>query len=57
MAAPHVAGLAAYLLAFEGARTPDALSTRIKSLGVKDKIIGVPSGTVNLLALNGYVRR
>lgn len=53
MAAPHVAGLGAYLLALEGAKTPAALSSRIQSLSLKNKITGVPSSTVNYLAFNG----
>jgi len=57
MAAPHIAGLAAYLLAFEGQKSVDALTSRIKSLGLQNKIKGVPSGTVNLLASNGYANR
>lgn len=53
MATPHVAGLGAYLLSLEGARSPAALSSRIQSLSLKNKITGVPSSTVNYLAFNG----
>jgi subtilisin family serine protease len=53
MASPHVAGLAAYLLGFEGKKTPAALGSRIQSLANKNKISGIPSGTVNYLAFNG----
>jgi subtilisin family serine protease len=53
MAAPHVAGLAAYILGFEGKKTPAALSSRLTTLSLKNKISGVPSGTVNNLAFNG----
>jgi hypothetical protein len=53
MAAPHVAGLGAYLLGFEGKKTPAALSTRIQTLSTKNKITGLPSGTKNYLAFNG----
>lgn len=53
MATPHVAGLAAYLLALEGKKAPAALAARITSLGNKDKISSVPGGTINLLAFNG----
>jgi subtilisin family serine protease len=53
MATPHVAGLAAYLLGYEGKRTPAALSSRISTLATKNKITGVPSGTKNYLAFNG----
>lgn len=53
MATPHIAGLAAYLLAFEGSRTPAALCSRIQALATSGKITGLPSGTQNLLAYNG----
>ena len=53
MATPHVAGLAAYLLGFEGKKTPAALGSRIQTLANKNKISGIPSGTVNYLAFNG----
>jgi subtilisin family serine protease len=52
MATPHVAGLAAYLLTFESIPT-DGLCARIAELSLKDKITGVPAGTVNALAYNG----
>jgi len=53
MATPHVAGLAAYILAFEGKLTPAALASRLQTLALKNKITGVPSGTLNYLAFNG----
>lgn len=53
MASPHVAGLAAYLLAFEGKKTPAALSARITALSLRNKITGLPSSTKNYLAFNG----
>lgn len=53
MASPHVAGLGAYLLGFEGKKTPAALSTRITALSLRNKITGVPSSTKNYLAFNG----
>jgi hypothetical protein len=53
MATPHIAGLGAYLLALEGSRTPAALCSRIQTLSNKNKITGIPSGTVNYLAFNG----
>jgi subtilisin family serine protease len=53
MASPHIAGLGAYLLALEGARSPAALISRIQALATPNTITGVPSGTVNLLAFNG----
>jgi len=53
MATPHVAGLAAYLLALEGNRTPEELRERIKELGVDNPLTGVPAQTANDLAFNG----
>ncbi|KAF8662099.1 hypothetical protein AX16_001209 [Volvariella volvacea WC 439] len=52
MACPHVAGLAAYLVAKEGNRTPAALSNRIVELAVKGALTGLPSATPNNLARN-----
>ncbi|KAF2706446.1 subtilisin-like serine protease-like protein PR1A [Pleomassaria siparia CBS 279.74] len=54
MATPHVVGLAAYLLGYEGIPT-SALCARIVELSQKDKITGVPTGTVNQLAYNGAI--
>jgi subtilisin family serine protease len=53
MATPHVAGLAAYILALEGKVTPAALTARLTALSTKDKITGLRSGTKNYLAFNG----
>jgi subtilisin family serine protease len=53
MAAPQVAGLAAYILGLEGERTPNKLTTRLNGLSTKHAIPGLPSGTRNLLAFNG----
>jgi subtilisin family serine protease len=53
MAAPHVAGLAAYLLGLEGKMAPSALAARIQALALKDKTTGVPSDTRNYLAYSG----
>jgi hypothetical protein len=53
MATPHVAGLAAYILGFEGKKTPAALSARLLDLSTKGKITGLPSGTANALIFNG----
>jgi hypothetical protein len=53
MATPHVAGLAAYILGFEGKKTPAALSTRLTTLSTKNVITGLPTGTKNQLAFNG----
>lgn len=47
MATPHIAGLAAYLIALEGARSPAALCSRIQALSGKNYLSSVPSGTKN----------
>lgn len=52
MAAPHVAGLGAYLLAFENI-SPSVLCERIIELSNRDVISGLPSDTANQLAYNG----
>ncbi|CAK1364962.1 Cuticle-degrading protease [Cercospora beticola] len=52
MAAPHVAGLGAYLLALEGDRSGSELCNRIIDLSTKDVITDV-SGSPNRLAFNG----
>ncbi|KAK4499078.1 hypothetical protein PRZ48_009590 [Zasmidium cellare] len=53
MATPHIAGLAAYLLALEGTRSPAALCSRIQSLATKNTIVNPGSGSPNYLAYNG----
>ncbi|KAH3984866.1 hypothetical protein HBI26_065160 [Parastagonospora nodorum] len=53
MATPHVAGVAAYILALEGKISPAALSTRLTTLATKDKITGLKGSTKNYLAFNG----
>ncbi|KJY01829.1 subtilisin-like serine protease PR1A like protein [Zymoseptoria brevis] len=53
MAAPHVAGLAAHLIAKEGEMAPTALCARIKELGVQGVISGVDEETANVLVQNG----
>jgi subtilisin family serine protease len=53
MATPHVAGLAAYILAFEGKISPAALASRLQALALKYKIKGDLGGTPNYLAFNG----
>jgi oryzin len=53
MASPHVAGLAAYLMALEGLSTPAEVTARIKQLAV-DGIIQKPArNTVDSLIFNG----
>ncbi|KAM0345857.1 hypothetical protein ACHAPU_006211 [Fusarium lateritium] len=51
-AAPHVAGVVAYLLALEGSRTPAQIWSRLKELAIKDKITDT-QGIPNLLVYNG----
>jgi len=53
MAAPHVAGLGAYILSLRGKMTPAALGVCIVDLSTKSKITKVPSGTVNAIIFNG----
>lgn len=53
MASPHIAGLAAYLSALEGKKTPAAMCARIVALSQRGIITDVPSGTANNLANNG----
>lgn len=58
MATPHTVGVAAYLLALEGARAPTALCDRIKTtLATKNKLrlglIPTLSGSPNALLYNG----
>ncbi|KAH6641905.1 peptidase S8/S53 domain-containing protein [Chaetomium tenue] len=53
MASPHIAGLAAYLLALEGSKTPAALCNYIKTTALSGAISGLPSGTTDRLAFNG----
>ncbi|CAE6517665.1 unnamed protein product, partial [Rhizoctonia solani] len=50
MAAPHVAGIAAYLLSLEGPRTPAELSARIVDLAVPGVFNGLSPNTTNLVA-------
>ncbi|QRV96497.1 alkaline protease 2 [Ceratobasidium sp. AG-Ba] len=53
MAAPHVSGLVAYLLAIEGRRTPAAMRARIKVLGPNGLLTGIPPNTINEIIWNG----
>ncbi|KAF8607032.1 serine protease [Ceratobasidium sp. AG-I] len=55
MAAPHVAGLIAYLLAVEGRRTPANMLTRIKKLAPDGVLTNIPAGTRNEMIWNGGV--
>uniref|UniRef100_A0AAU2JQ80 S8 family peptidase n=1 Tax=Streptomyces sp. NBC_00049 TaxID=2903617 RepID=A0AAU2JQ80_9ACTN len=49
MAAPHVAGVAALVLADGTARTPAQVSEALVRAAVSDRIDGLPAGTPNLL--------
>lgn len=51
MAAPHVAGLAAYFAAKDGGKGQE-LCKKIQSAALKDKIKDTRSGSPNLLAFN-----
>jgi oryzin len=53
MATPHITGLILYLQSVEGLTDPTAIISRLKALGTVGKILGVPSGTVNLIGYNG----
>lgn len=53
MATPHIAGLAAYLIALEGTRTPVALCQRIKDLATSAVIVASSTNSNKLLAYNG----
>ena len=52
MATPHIAGLAAYLIALEGLSSPSAVVNRIQSLATSGKIKDSES-TNNLIGYNG----
>jgi subtilisin family serine protease len=52
MAAPHVAGLVAYLIALEGSKSPAAMSQRIQALATPNKVTDT-QGSPNLIAYNG----
>lgn len=53
MATPHVAGLAAYLIALEGLSSPADVDARIKELAVKGAVGQPGPGSPNLIAYNG----
>ncbi|KAJ3560763.1 hypothetical protein NPX13_g9192 [Xylaria arbuscula] len=54
MAAPHITGLAAYLLSLEGAIDPDTLCGRIQTLATT-KVVSSALSKNDLLAYNGIV--
>lgn len=62
MASPHIAGLLAYYLSLQPSNssafavdsvTPKQLKENVIAAASKNKLSGIPSGTVNLLAWNG----
>jgi len=53
MAAPHITGLGAYLLAFLGKKTPQELCSYITATATKGILSDVNNTTVNALAFNG----
>ncbi|KAL6413374.1 putative alkaline protease (oryzin) [Ilyonectria robusta] len=55
MASPHVAGLAAYLMAFQGITDPAEVVTLMKSLATQtgSKVVNNVDGTTDLIANNG----
>jgi oryzin len=53
IACPHVAGLAAYLIALEGLSSPSAVASRIIALATTGKVISPGSGSPNRIAYNG----
>ncbi|KAL1951895.1 hypothetical protein VTO73DRAFT_1044 [Trametes versicolor] len=52
MATPHIAGLIATLISRDGNSSPAAITTQLQALSTKGVLTGIPSGTVNDLALN-----
>ncbi|KAH8887328.1 subtilisin-like protein [Thozetella sp. PMI_491] len=56
MASPHIAGLAAYLMALENITDPTAVSNRIKALATAStaRVKNNVRGTTNLIANNGF---
>ena len=53
MAAPHVAGVAAYLIALEGLASPAAVDARIKELGVVGVVTSPGASTTNKMVWTG----
>lgn len=53
MASPHVCGLAAYLMAYEGLTSPSAVINRIIELSTADVVTNPGSGSSNRLVYNG----
>ncbi|KAG7141858.1 Subtilisin-like protease 2 [Verticillium longisporum] len=57
MASPHVAGLAAYLIALENINTPEAVASRLTELAAASgaQVRGNTPDTTNLIANNGQL--
>ncbi|KND94727.1 Cuticle-degrading protease [Tolypocladium ophioglossoides CBS 100239] len=53
MASPHIAGLAAHLLAVDGFDEPQKLRTKMQKLATANVLKNMREDTVNLLAFNG----
>jgi len=55
MASPHIAGVAAYLMALEGLNTVASITARIKQLArtTGSAVAGVGTGTTTLIVYNG----
>lgn len=53
MAAPHVAGLAAYLLALNGPMKPQELCTYMAATATSGRLANPGTNTPNLIAFNG----
>ncbi|KAL5419782.1 hypothetical protein PMIN03_000382 [Paraphaeosphaeria minitans] len=52
VAAAHIAGLGAYFLALEGPQGAVELCERMRQVATANVLMGIPSGTANLLAYN-----
>lgn len=52
-ATPHVAGLAAYLIALEGLTTPASVLSRLVALSTTGKVTSAGTGSPNRIAYNG----
>ncbi|KDR82017.1 hypothetical protein GALMADRAFT_135395 [Galerina marginata CBS 339.88] len=50
MATPHVAGIIAYLIGYQGNMSPAAMSSKLSTLSQKNVLSDIPAGTANKLA-------
>ncbi len=53
MAAPHVAGLAAYFMGVYGPHSPGEMRERIVRLSTKGRVVNAGVGSPNRIAFNG----